>query len=175
MKTRYLSLTSVLFVVLYSLCCSSSIIAQKTKKEDIQQMLEKWHKAASEADFSAYFDLMTKSSVFIGTDATENWTYDDFKAFAKPYFDKGIAWSFNTLERNVFVHKNGETAWFDELLNTQMGICRGSGVVLLDQEEWKIQHYVLSIAIPNENVKEITALKKKFDTELINKLDTKNQ
>ena len=58
-------------------------------------------------------------------------------------------------------------AWFDELLDTQMGICRGSGVMLLDGKEWKVQHYVLSIAVPNENVDELTQLKKTHDDALI--------
>ena len=35
--------------------------------------------------------------------------------------------------------------------------------------KWKIHHYVLSIAIPNENVDEITKIKKKFDEDLISK------
>ena len=47
-------------------------------------------------------------------------------------------------------------AWFDELLDTHMKICRGSGV-LVDQGngQWKIKHYVLSMTVPNENVDEI--------------------
>jgi len=61
-------------------------------------------------------------------------------------------------------------AWFDELLNTQMGICRGSGVVAQDSLGWKVQHYVLSIAIPNENVADITKMKSDFDAKLMKEL-----
>ncbi len=137
---------------------------------EINDVLEKWHKAAADANFEAYFGLMTEDAIFIGTDPTENWAYPDFKAFAKPYFDKGKAWSFSTLERNIFSENKANTAWFDELLDTQMGICRGSGVLQKISGSWKIKHYVLSIAIPNENVKEITALKSTFDTDLMKKL-----
>ncbi|MEW7289292.1 nuclear transport factor 2 family protein [Aquimarina sp. 2304DJ70-9] len=140
------------------------------QNNDIDTTIEKWHKAAAEANFEAYFGLMTNDAIFIGTDPTENWNYTDFKAFAKPYFDKGKAWSFSTLERNIFAENDAKTAWFDELLDTQMGICRGSGVLQKTAKGWRIKHYVLSIAIPNENVKEITELKKKFDTTLIEKL-----
>ena len=35
---------------------------------------------------------------------------------------------------------------------------------------WKIKHYVLSIAIPNENVEEIAQIKKEFNSTLISKL-----
>lgn len=149
--------------------CSFSF-AQQKDNSDIDNTLEKWHKAAAEANFDTYFGLMTSNSIFIGTDPTENWSYDDFKVFAKPYFDKGKAWSFTTLERNIFTEEKNQIAWFDELLDTQMGICRGSGIVEKTSEGWKIRHYVLSIAIPNENVKEITALKKTFDTNLMSVL-----
>lgn len=142
--------------------------AQQTN--EIYTVLEQWHKAASDANFDTYFNLMTEDAIFIGTDATENWSNTDFKAFAKPYFDKGKAWSFTTLERNIFTEDKSDLAWFDELLDTQMGICRGSGVLQKTSNGWKIKHYVLSIAIPNANVKEITALKKEFDTNLIEKL-----
>ena len=161
-----------LFVCL-SIFYVQSSIAQETEKQNIHQNLERWHKAASDANFSEYFGLMTNTSIFIGTDPTENWSYEEFKAFAKPYFDKGKAWSFTTLERNIFISKGNNVAWFDELLDTQMGICRGSGVVIMEEGMWKIQHYVLSIAIPNDNVKEITALKKAFDTNLMSKLRAK--
>ncbi|MGY3791917.1 nuclear transport factor 2 family protein [uncultured Aquimarina sp.] len=140
------------------------------EKEQINTILEQWHKAAADASFDNYFSLMTEDAIFIGTDPTENWDLTSFKAFSKPYFDKGKAWSFSTLERNIFVPSNSNLAWFDELLDTQMGICRGSGVLEKTSKGWKIKHYVLSIAIPNENVKEITLLKKNFDAELMKKL-----
>lgn len=150
------------------LVVSFSSLAQE--KEQINTILEQWHKAAAEASFDDYFSLMTEDAIFIGTDPTENWDLTSFKTFSKPYFDKGKAWSFSTLERNIFVRSDSNLAWFDELLDTQMGICRGSGVLEKTSEGWKVKHYVLSIAIPNENVKEITALKKSFDTELMKKL-----
>lgn len=96
-------------------------------KRQINKTIGNWHKAAAAANFENYFGLMTKDAVFIGTDATENWTLPKFKKFSKPYFDSGKAWSFSSLERNVYVHENIMVAWFDELLDTQMGICRGSG------------------------------------------------
>ena len=109
--------------------------------------------------------------------STEN-NYDShyslFKEFSKPYFDKGKAWNFTALDRNIYLGEYQDVAWFDELLDTQMGICRGSGVLVKDSLNWKIKHYVLSIAIPNENVKEVTALKKEFDNALIKRLSQDN-
>ena len=129
-----------------------------------------WHQAAADANFDAYFDKMTRDAVFLGTDATENWQNDAFRNFSKPYFDKGKAWSFTTLERNIYVSEDEQYAWFDEHLDTQMGICRGSGILVNEKGEWKIKHYVLSIAIPNENVKDVTALKATWDAAQMKKM-----
>ena len=149
-----------------------SVHAQKeqNQKQTINNQLEAWHKAAADADFDTYFGLMTSDAVFIGTDATENWQNKEFRSYSKPYFDKGKAWSFSTLERNIYLGADRDMAWFDELLDTQMGICRGSGVLVMDDGIWKLKHYVLSIAIPNDNVAEVTELKKVTDSLLIKKL-----
>ncbi|PKP27104.1 MAG: hypothetical protein CVU03_00755 [Bacteroidetes bacterium HGW-Bacteroidetes-2] len=129
-----------------------------------------WHLAASNADFGTYFSLMTSDGVFIGTDATENWQNEEFKTYSKPHFDKGKAWSFTPIERNTYVDKEQNTIWFDELLNTRMGICRGSGIMKLEDDHWKIKHYVLSIAIPNEKATEVILLKKEWDSIFIQTL-----
>lgn len=145
-------------------------VAQTSPKESINSMLEAWHDAAARADYDDYFGLMADESIFIGTDPTENWEKDAFAEWSKPYFDKGKAWSFSTLERNIFLKEDCDIAWFDELLDTHMGICRGSGVVTKEDGEWKVKHYVLSIEIPNENVDEVTLIKKDFDQKLISKI-----
>jgi hypothetical protein len=133
-------------------------------KKDITTNIEAWHKAAADADFEAYFNLMTEDGVFIGTDASENWQLKDFKSYSKPHFDKGKAWRFTTLERHVYLDETQNLAWFDELLDTQMEICRGSGVVEKVNGIWKIKHYVLSITIPNNKVNDVVVLKKEIDS-----------
>jgi len=54
-----------------------------------------------------------------------------------------------------------------------MKICRGSGVLKKQNGKWKIAHYVLSIAIPNEKTDEVVKIKSDFDDKLIGKLQTK--
>lgn len=161
---------SLLLCLAFLALWSSQAYAQTAPKEEINTLLENWHAAAANADFDAYFSKMAEESVFIGTDPTENWKKEEFMPWAKPYFDRGKAWSFSTLERNIFLSEDAEIGWFDELLDTQMGICRGSGVVVNENGQWLIKHYVLSIAIPNEEVSKVTELKSKFDKELISKL-----
>lgn len=115
---------------------------------------------------------MTSDAVFIGTDARENWQRSEFMRYAKPHFDKGKAWSFNAVERNIYPDESYHFAWFDELLDTQMKICRGSGVLRKEDGKWKIAHYVLSIAVPNENVDALVKLKAEKDSLLLKQLKT---
>lgn len=136
-------------------------------KSAAEQVLNDWHKAAAQADFETYFGLMTKDGVFLGTDASENWQNSAFRAYSKPHFDKGKAWTFHVIERNIYADEEQKTVWFDELLDTRMGICRGSGVLKQEENRWKVKHYVLSATIPNEKMNEVIALKKVSDSSLL--------
>ncbi len=165
-----------LLAVLIIFClfgCKSSMEQQTLSKVSVNATLDEWHKAAAQANYNDYFSLMTDDAVFIGTDATENWNKTAFQAYAKPHFDKGKAWSFRALERHVFFDATGKTAWFDELLNTQMKICRGSGVLVKVGNQWKIQHYVLSMTIPNENSNEVIKVKASLEEAMIKTLQSK--
>jgi hypothetical protein len=150
----------------------SKTFSQNTEsdKKKINVTLDSWHKAAANAEFDNYFSYMCSNGVFIGTDASENWQLDAFKTFSKPYFDKGKAWNFTSLQRNIYFDKTQNTAWFDELLDTQMKICRGSGVLIKEGNTWKIAHYVLSMTIPNDNIDEVVKIKEKIENGIIEKL-----
>ncbi|OGS73847.1 MAG: hypothetical protein A3F91_13705 [Flavobacteria bacterium RIFCSPLOWO2_12_FULL_35_11] len=141
-----------------------------SEKEAINTMLDAWHKSASEAKYDAYFNAMSNTSVFIGTDASENWSNKDFKVFSKPFFDLGKAWDFKPVKRNIYISAEGNFAWFDELLDTWMGVCRGSGVLSKTEGVWKIEHYVLSVTIPNENITEVIATNKEKDSIFLSRL-----
>ncbi len=118
--------------------------------DQIDSIIDAWHKAAADADAEAYFGLMTEESVFIGTDASERWVKKDFMEFAMPYFNQGKAWDFTAYNRHVISSRSGTTVYFDELLHTWMGICRGSGVLEHINGDWKLMHYTLSVTVPNE-------------------------
>ncbi len=159
MRSSILSLLLIVF--------SFGLKAQINEKQAIIELLDSWHLAAANADFDAYFGKMTSDAVFIGTDATENWQNKAFREFSKPYFDRGKAWNFTSVERNIYLNESKNFGWFDELLDTQMKLCRGSGVVKKENGQWKIAHYVLSIAVPNDNVGELIELKKEKDSLLL--------
>lgn len=144
-----------------------NVINSQELNEQINNMLDQWHKDAAESNFDAYFNKMSNNGVFIGTDALENWTVAEFKEFTKPFFVEKNTWDFKTLERNIYFSPDNSMIWFDELLDTWMGICRGSGILIKDENNWKIAHYVLSVSIPNENIKEVIAIKEENDKIMI--------
>jgi len=159
-----------IFLVILIIFSFKAVSQNDDTRNRIEKVISDWHLAAANADFDNYTSSMTEDAIFIGTDPTENWKGQEFRDFAKPYFDKGKAWTFHTLERHIFVDVKYKVAWFDELLDTQMGICRGSGVLVFVDNQWKINHYVLSITIPNDNVDEVKKMKEDFDSQLIDKL-----
>lgn len=152
---------------------TNAISAQNNLKEQIATTLNAWHKAAAEANYDNYFNLLSDDAIFIGTDATENWTKSAFEAYSKPYFDKGKAWSFTAIERNIYFNNDKTLAWFDELLDTQMKICRGSGVMVFIKGQWKIKQYILSMTVPNDNVDEVVKIKAPTENLLIATLKEK--
>lgn len=168
-----------LFLSIFTIATTSYIVNKEKptnpemEKKAINSLLNDWHLAAAKADFNGYFGKIADDGIYIGTDATENWDKKAFIAFSKPYFDKGKAWDFKALERNIYFSKDGKTAWFDELLDTWMKVCRGSGVLEKQGKEWKIKHYVLSMTVPNDATKEVLPFKAKYEDALIEKLKTK--
>lgn len=141
--------------------------AADTLKIHLGMILDQWHRDAAESNHDAYIGAMTTNGVFIGTDATEYWTTAEFRAWSKPYFDRKKTWHFKPFSRNIYIGDTGSTAWFDELLDTQMGICRGSGLLEKQHGQWKIAQYVLSATIPNDIMKKVTGMKSAADSALV--------
>ena len=116
----------------------------------VSQVLDALHEAASNADGDRYFGLYTDDAIFLGTDASERWTRNEFMAYAKPYFDQGRGWTYTMTERHVYVAEDGVTAWFDERLQNEfLGECRGTGALVKVDGAWKVAQYNLTIPIPN--------------------------
>ena len=122
----------------------------------VAAVLDDWHAAAAAADEARYFAHFAPDAVFLGTDAAERWSVDEFRRYAHPYFAKGKAWSFKAAERHVSFSPDRTVAWFDERLDTpNLGPARGSGVLVRAAGSWRIAHYDLSVPIPNALMKEI--------------------
>jgi len=136
-----------------------SPVSKQTPREAIETLATNWHLAAANADSVAFFDAMADDAIYIGTDKGEHWTKAEFLGFAAPYFTRGKAWNFTATERHVFYDPNQQVAYWDELLHTWMGPCRGTAVVKRHGPDgWKIAHYTLSMTIPNDKVNGVVEL-----------------
>lgn len=160
------SILLIFFVAAFIFSCRSPSATgkqseNKTTAEEtsINNMLDSFNRAAALADYNRYFSFYADGAIFTGTDATERWDKAEFMAWAKPFFDRGKAWDFTSMERHIYFDSTGSLAWFDELLNTQMKICRGSGVVEKQGDEWKIKQYILSATVPNDIIDSVVQMK----------------
>jgi hypothetical protein len=147
-----------------AIAVTAAAVEPRDPEAAIDEVLSSFHAAASEANGDLYFSLFAEEAVFMGTDATERWSVDQFKAFADPYFSQGRGWTYVAKERNIYVAAEGTMAWFDEILwNEAYGTCRGTGVLLLTDHGWRIAQYNLSIPIPNDLALEFATRIKEFE------------
>jgi hypothetical protein len=156
--------TSVLLIFFLLFLSCKPLQPNTADLNQVNQFLDEWHLAASNADYNRYFDAFPPDGIFVGTDAAEHWTKSEFQDFAKPYFDRGKAWDFKAVERHIYFSKDQKTVWFDELLSTWMKGCRGSGVLVKTAGVWKIKHYVLSMTVPNEHTNAVIQIKEKTES-----------
>ena len=149
----------IILMVLFALLAVIVALAQTpdaSAKAEIDALLTAWHQAAATADAKAYFGSMAPGAVFLGTDVTERWTKEEFEAWAAPAFRKASAWVFRAVRRSISVSADGNTAWFDEDLDSESyWPCRGSGALERIAGAWKIRLYNLALTIPNDAVPEI--------------------
>jgi hypothetical protein len=126
----------------------------------INELLDNWHKAAATADADVFFGSMAEHGIYLGTDASERWLRDELRSWAKSAFEREVAWAFTPSDRHIYFSADKQTAWFEERLDTWMGVCRGSGVLEYLDGEWKLVHYDLAIMVPNEKVEAFRELMK---------------
>ena len=147
--SKYLLITLFIFSSsLFALPSIKDVFVDDDHSAAIDALLDGLHQDAHEGNFQTYFARYSSEAIFLGTDKTERWTIEEFKAYAKPAFTDGHGWTYTVVERNW--EGSGNTRWFDEILfNEKLGHCRGTGVVQLLNDEWKIAHYALTMLVPN--------------------------
>ncbi|WP_262691071.1 nuclear transport factor 2 family protein [Kordiimonas aestuarii] len=144
-----------LIAVIMLFCANATAHAtdDADKVAAISATLDKFHTAASTADWGTYFGLMSEDAIFLGTDAGERWDIPTFKSYAEP--TKG--WTYVMQERHINLTPDGHSAWFDELLNNEKyGTSRGTGILIRTNDGWKISQYHLTFPIPNDLAAGIT-------------------
>lgn len=126
----------------------------------INSVLDRFHRAAAAGDWTNYFDLMSDDGVFIGTDAGERWTKTEFQTYAS----RSRGWVYMPEIRHINLTPDGNTAWFDEILDSaSYGTSRGTGVLINTPSGWKVSQYHLTLPIPNGLIRDLTDRIKAFE------------
>ncbi len=173
MSFYFLKYIAVATIIFSAASCANKPTIVTNDEQQIATLLDGFNIAAAKADYNTYFNYFDANAIFIGTDATERWNKQAFMIWAKPYFDKKTTWNFTTLQRHIYIDTAINIAWFDELLQTQMKICRGSGILKKQANEWKIRQYVLSTTVPNKILDSVVHLKTNIEDTLITILKVK--
>lgn len=135
-----------------------ALLPMQDLRISVAETLDDFHLAASQADSERYFGHFAVGAVFLGTDAGERWSVEEFRGYAEPYFNKGQGWTYVASERHIRMGPDNRSAWFDERLqNVKYGEVRGSGVLQLEGERWKVAQYNLSFPVPNDDSPGMTA------------------
>lgn len=120
-----------------------------------EAVLDDWHAAAAEADEARYLGHFAPDAVFLGTDASERWTLEEFTEYVREYFPRG-GWTYLPHDRHVMRSDDGRLAWFDEgLTHGSYGELRGTGVLRLVDGLWRLAHYNMTFTIPNDVAREV--------------------
>lgn len=136
----------------------------KDYPHEIDNLLNRFHNSAANANFEDYFACFSPDGSFLGTDGSENWSIPEFKEYSRPHFQGDSAWVYipvvNSRKCKCFPSNTTPSmATFDELLTApSMKIkLRGSGVLTFDSQmaRWTILSYHLSFSIPDDAVPDI--------------------
>jgi ketosteroid isomerase-like protein len=149
------------FLAAVILVISATAVSAADNEDKINTILDTWHRAAATADEAVFFGLMADDAVYLGTDPGERWTKKQFMKWSKEHFEKDSAWSFEPYDRTVYFSGDGRVAWFEELLKSWMGVCRGSGVLVRGDGGWKIKHYNLAVTVPNDLIEDFIGMSDK--------------
>ena len=89
---------SVCLALLDPVACTEP---RKPKAADVDSVLDDFHHAAAAADEERYFAHFAPEGVFLGTDASERWTVEQFRRYAQPHFDKGDGWHYKSRDTTL--------------------------------------------------------------------------
>jgi len=154
------------------LSCSFMVKAHSDNHEKtlVNKVLDGFHKAAAIGDGATYFSLLSDDAIFLGTDASERWSKDEFKKYAMPAFSDGEGWLYTMKERHIEFIAQGSVAVFDEIVfNEKYGRCRGTGVLEKTKQGWKIKQYNLTFTVPNGVASKVIKQIKSYEQQPITK------
>ena len=130
-------------------------------KDELSLLIREWYYAASEGKVEAFLNyfLKNETAFYIGTYPNEVWYgYEQIKDNIEENFQTYGKWT--VMSKNLQTHRNGDTAFFtDEVeLSARFGgssiadDARMSGVLVMENGQWKIAQVHFSFGIPNRDL-----------------------
>jgi len=163
-----MKLQKCLFIALFSIAGLWATVqahehTASPEQKAIAKLVDGLHESASKADLKAYLGAFTENGVFMGTDDWERWTRPTtLDEYVSERFKGGTGWTYKSVERHIKLNEAKDIGWFDEIIvSEKWGRFRGTGVVVKQQEEWKIAHYSMSVLVANEAFFDIAEINKK--------------
>ncbi len=163
MNVRCLGLFASLLLVACSTPRGGSLLSESGvdlagEAARVGEVLDDWHRAAAEADQARYLGHFAPGAVFVGTDASERWSLEEFSEYVGDYFPQG-GWEYIPHGRHVTLAAGGTVAWFDEqLAHAGYGELRGTGVLRRMDGAWRIEFYAMGFTVPNDVASEVVKL-----------------
>lgn len=150
--------TILLFAFTFTLFAQTEVKTGNQEIRRINRVLDSWHERAAVAD-TTYFEMFAENAMYLGTDAKEIWTTQEFEDLYMSFFKRGTTWNFKMKDRNVYLGDYGHYAWVDESLDTWMGLCRGTAVMEKNtDDQWRIKHYSLTVLVSNDLITDYVKL-----------------
>jgi hypothetical protein len=110
--------------------------------------LDALHQAGADANAAAFEALLAEDVVFLGVGSAGRLEGQAARAYFSEYLAQGNAWAYRSSLRETRVSADGSVAWFDETLeHGQLGLGRGTGVLVRSGEGWKVAQYNLTVPV----------------------------
>jgi hypothetical protein len=155
----------IFFIMTFALTgCGESDEKNNTSEPDLAaafQVLDKVHEAFNQKDTGAMYQHFTKATEFFGTDSSENWDLEGFKAYMAKYIaSPNPGPNYKVKWRKLAPSSDSKVLWgVEELDYPSLKMPVRSTVVLENiQGKWKVQMQQWHFLIKNEKVNEVDQL-----------------
>jgi len=162
----------IILFILHTFYSSVTFANNDTESNNqVNELIDGFHTAASQADLAKYLGSFTATGVFMGTDDWERWSRPiSLDKYVTERFSEGKGWTYKPVERHLSFSEDNNTAWFDEIIvSKKWGRFRGTGVAINQNGHWKIAHYALSFLVPNEAWEKVSEISSQAFSERKNK------
>ena len=124
------------------------------KSDELKKFIVEFYKNMSNSDYFSNKIIDGEEAIIIGSDELE-WITGHEKVISSLKKLAETLKGAKITEYNPNVYAEGKTAWFNDRLtvdvNNHQIHMRATGVVVKEEESWKIAQMHFSIGIPNEN------------------------